>query len=324
MASTEAISLDRRSDNGKLVGVSLMINSMKDPLFVVLWWGLAYAVATWVPATAKGETTIERGAYLTAASGCVTCHTDAKAKNPPFAGGGPMKTPFGTFYAPNITPHLEYGIGSWSEANFARALREGISPGGHHYFPAFPYTSYTNMTLEDARNIKAYLFSLVPVAQQNRAHDIKFPFGWRFAQTLWKLLFFKPGPLQIKTYYPPGQKRGTYLVRALVHCAECHTPRNLLGGMDWTRWLAGTPNGVQGDAAPNITPDEVTGLGRWSAEELVEYLETGMKPDGDFAGASMAEIIDHSTSKLSTGDRAAIAAYLRSVPAIRSWKSLSR
>ena len=208
--------LDQRSDNGKFVVVSSMIHRMKDPLSDFLRWALACAVAMWAPVTAKGETAIERGAYLTAASGCIACHTDAKVENPPFAGGGPMKTPFGTFYAPNITPHLEHGIGSWSETNFVRALREGISPGGYHYFPAFPYTSYTNMTLEDARAIKAYLFSLAPVAQPSRAHDIQFPFAWRFSQTFWKLLFFKPGPLHIKHDQPPGRKRGAYLVRALV------------------------------------------------------------------------------------------------------------
>lgn len=291
---------------------------------MLLQWVLACAVAVWTPASASGETTIERGAYLTAASGCVACHTDAKAKSPPFAGGGPMKTPFGTFYAPNITPHLEHGIGGWSEADFVRALREGISPGGYNYFPVFPYTSYTNMTLEDARAIKAYLFSLVPVARPDRAHDIRFPFAWRFAQTLWKLLFFEPGPLRIEPNQPPGRKRGAYLVRALVHCPECHTPRNPLGGMDRARWLAGAPSGAQGDATPNITPDEETGIGRWSAKEIVDYLEIGIGPDGDFAGSSMAEVIVHSTGKLSAEDRAAIAAYLRALPAIRRKKSSSR
>ena len=318
------MALDRRWESGKSASVASMIRRMKDFLPAFIRCALAFALAMWAPASTAGQAAIEHGAYLTAAAGCVACHTDAKAKSPPFAGGGPMKTPFGTFYAPNITPDWEHGIGGWSEADFVRALREGISPAGHHYFPVFPYTSYTNMTPEDARAIKAYLFSLPPVARPDRAHDIRFPFGWRFAQTFWKLLFFEPGPLRVESEMPPELRRGAYLVRALVHCPECHTPRNPLGGMDRDRWLAGAPSGTQGDATPNITPDGETGIGRWSAEEIVDYLETGMDPDGDFAGSSMAEVIDHSTGKLSAEDRAAIAAYLRSVPAIRHKKSPAR
>lgn len=300
-----------------------MASIIHDPkyLFFALLWCALTGLAS---ASAAEKATIAKGAYLAAAAGCVACHTDAKAKPPPFAGGGPMKTPFGTFYAPNITPDPEHGIGRWSDIDFVRALREGISPDGHHYFPVFTYTSYTNMTPEDARAIKAYLFSLKPVARPGRAHDIRFPFAWRFAQTFWKLLFFEPGPLALQPKKPPEWNRGAYLVRALVHCAECHTPRNPLGGMDRALWLAGAPGGAQGDATPNITPDEETGIGRWSAEEIVDYLESGMDPDGDFAGSSMAEVIEHSTGKLSGEDRAAIAAYLRSVPAIRHKQSPTR
>ncbi len=293
-----------------------MIGNRKYPLFGLLRRALACALVAWAP-SAAGQTTIERGAYLAAAGGCVSCHTDAKAKGPAFAGGGPLETPFGTFYAPNITPHPEHGIGGWSDADFVRALSEGISPGGRHYFPIFPYTSYTFMTPQDASAIKAYLFSLAPVARPNRAHDIRFPFGWRFAQTFWKLLFFEPGPLRAEPNRSGDWNRGAYLVRALVHCAECHTPRNPLGGMDRDRWLAGAPDGTQGDATANITPDEETGIGRWSAEEIADFLMIGMDPDGDFAGSSMAEVIDRSTGKLSDADRAAIVTYLRSVPAIR-------
>ena len=285
---------------------------------------LACVLMAWAAAPATAQTTVERGAYLAAAAGCVSCHTDAKAKSPAFAGGGPMKTPFGTFYAPNITPDPKHGIGAWSDADFVRALGEGVAPGGDHYVPVFPYTSYTNMTPDDARAIKAYLFSLAPVARPDRALDIRFPFSWRFAQTFWKLLFFEPGPFRAAPDKPAEWNRGAYLVRALVHCPECHTPRNPLGGMDRDRWLAGAPSGTQGDATPNITPDGETGIGRWSAEEIVDYLETGMDPDGDFAGSSMAEVIDHSTGKLSAEDRAAITAYLRSIPAIRHKKSPAR
>ena len=274
--------------------------------------GLALLLASGLHARTPNPIAGER--IFNASGGC-GCHTAENGQ--PLSGGRPLKTPFGIYFSTNITPDPDTGIGGWSDADLLRAMREGIAPDGSHYFPVFPYTSYTNMTLEDARAIKAYLFSLAPVAQPSRAHDIQFPFAWRFAQTLWKLLFFKPGPLQIKHDQPPGRKRGAYLVRALVHCGECHTPRNSLGGMDQTLWLAGAHSGAQGDATPNITPDEETGLGRWSAEELVDYLETGMKPDGNFTGASMAKIIDHSTSKPSDRARAAIAAHLCSMSAIR-------
>lgn len=315
------MSLDLHLEYGKSAAVAAMIGNRDNPLFGLLRRALACALLAWAPSAATGQTAIERGAYLTAAAGCVSCHTDAKAKGAAFAGGGPLETPFGTFYAPNITPHPEHGIGGWSDADFVRALGEGVSPGGHHYFPVFPYTSYTNMTAADARAIKAYLFSLAPVARPNRAHDIRFPFGWRFAQTFWKWLFFEPGPLAPEPDKPADWNRGAYLVRALVHCAECHTPRNPLGGMDRDRWLAGAPGGTQGDATPNITPDEATGIGRWSAEEIADFLKIGMSPDGDFAGSSMAEVVDQSTGKLSDADVAAIVTYLRSVPAIRHKRS---
>ncbi len=299
-----------------------MMIGAKDSPFTFVRWLLAWATA-WAAAPAFAETAIERGAYLTAAAGCVACHTDAKAKGAPFAGGAALETPFGTFHAPNITPHPEHGIGAWSDADFVRALRQGISPDGRHYFPVFPYTSYTHMTAADAVAIKAYLFSLAPVARANRAHDIRFPFGWRFAQTFWKLMFFEPGPARADSSKTPEWRRGAYLVRALVHCGECHTPRNALGGMDRDLWLAGAPKGTQGDATPNITPDKETGIGGWSEEEIADYLEIGMDPDGDFAGSTMAEIIDHATGKLTPADRAAIVTYLRSVPPIRRGKPRS-
>jgi mono/diheme cytochrome c family protein len=314
-------SLDLATDCGKSAAVAALfgIRGVRWRAFAGCVAGCVAAAVVAVSATmpAWGQPAVERGAYLAAASGCVTCHTDAKAKTLRFAGGGPLVTPFGTFYAPNITPDPEHGIGGWSDADFVRALGEGISPGGRHYFPVFPYTSYTFMTSDDARAIKAYLFSLAPVARPSRAHDVRFPFNWRFAQTFWKWLFFEPGPPRSEPGRGAEWNRGAYLVRALVHCGECHTPRNVLGGIDGSRWLAGALDGTQGDATPNITPDAETGIGGWSAEEIADYLETGMNPDGDFAGSSMADVVEHSTSKLTDADRAAIAAYLRSVRPIR-------
>ena len=260
----------------------------------------------------------DKGAYLTAAGGCYGCHTDIKNDGAPFAGGRALETPFGIFYTPNITPDPKTGIGSWSDEDFLTALKDGVSPSGHYYFPAFPYTSYTKMTDGDALAIKAHLMSLTPTAKENRPHDVSAPFSWRWLQWGWRLLFFKDGP-----YVPPANTsemtaRGGYLVEALTHCGECHTPRNFLGGTDSSLYLAGTTNGGEGEKVPNITPDAETGIGDWSEGDLVSFMKDGMKPDFDNVQGSMEEVLSHSTSKLTDDDLAAIAAYLKSIPSINN------
>ena len=179
-----------------------------------------------IPAAGE-EDAVTRGEYLVRAGGCFSCHTAPGGQK--LAGGRALATPFGTFYSPNITPDPETGIGRWTDAQFLRALREGVRPDGANYFPVFPYPSFTGMTDDDALAIKAYLFSLPPMRQQNRAHDVPFPFSWRFLQTGWKLLFFTPGPFQSAPDRSVAYNRGAYLVTALAHCGECHTPRTLLG-----------------------------------------------------------------------------------------------
>ena len=261
---------------------------------------------------------IKRGAYIAAAGGCFGCHTDVKAKTPPYAGGAALKTPFGAFYAPNITPHREHGIGAWREADFIRAMREGIAPDGSHYFPTFPYTSFTNITGSDLKALRAYLFSLPPIARPDKAHDIAFPFSWRFLQTFWKWLNFIPGPFKAEPTKSAMSNRGAYLVEALVHCGECHTPRNALGGLDRDKWLAGTPDGPEGELAPNITPDEATGISKWRQDEVIDYLKIGLDPEGDFAGSLMAVVIEHSTSKLTDSDLEAVVVYLKALSPIRN------
>lgn len=268
------------------------------------------------PAAAAGDPV--RGGYLFAAAGCAGCHTDVKNKGALLAGGRPLKTPFGTFYGPNITPHPEAGIGRWSDADFIRALRHGVSPSGEHYFPAFPFPSFTGMTDADMRDLKAYIFTLPAVDKPSRPHDLLLPFRWRGLLGAWKWMFFTPGPHRGDPARPARWNRGAYLVRAVVHCGECHTPRNRLGAMDGARWLAGNPDGPDGEAVPNITPDRDTGIGKWSAEEIALFLETGEDPTVDFAGSFMAEVIDDSTSKLSAADRGAIVTYLRSLAPIRA------
>ena len=260
---------------------------------------------------------VKRGEYLITAGGCVSCHTDFKKKGKPFAGGAPIKTPFGAFYPPNITPDKTHGIGNWSDADFIRAMRDGKNPDGAHYFPAFPYTSYTQITEPDLKAMKAYLFSIAAVAQASTPHDISFPFSWRFLQTGWKLLFFRNERFVADPTKSAEINRGAYLSNALAHCGECHTPRNVLGGLDYDRWMAGTKDGPEGEAVPNLTPDPKTGL-TWTVPEIVEYLTSGQNPDFDFAGSLMAEVIEHNTGKLTKTDLTAIAAYLKSLKPIAS------
>ena len=260
-------------------------------------------------AQAQGDA--KRGEYLSKAAGCVGCHTEAKEGATPYAGGRELKTPFGTFYGPNITPHPSAGIGRWTEADFIRAIREGLRPDGAHYFPAFPYPSFTRIVDADLRDLWAYLRTLPPNARANREHDLKFPFGWRFLVAGWKWFFFTPGA----TVTDPGRgaqfNRGAYLVQALGHCGECHTPRNLLGGPRRDRFLAGTKKGPDGKSAPNLTP---TRLKKWSDADLQTLLKTGFTPDGDVVAETMGEVIENTTGKITPADLAALIAYLRSLP----------
>jgi mono/diheme cytochrome c family protein len=267
------------------------------------------------PGTAAAEEDlVSRGAYLADAAGCANCHTDSAHNGQPYAGGLALATPFGTFYSPNITPDPDTGIGRWTDAQFLRALRDGVRPDGANYFPVFPYTSFTGIADEDARAIKAFLFSLKPVRQANRPHDVSFPFSWRFLQTFWKWLFFTPGPFRPDPEAGDAQNRGAYLVTALAHCGECHTPRNFLGGLQKSRWLAGAPSPEPGGKrAPNITPDPNTGIGNWSVDDIVTLLTDGHTPDFDEVGAPMSAVVKD-TARLTEEDRQAIAAYLKSVP----------
>jgi mono/diheme cytochrome c family protein len=263
---------------------------------------------------------VERGKYLLHAGGCIGCHTDKqtlKAKGPILGGGRMLKTPFGTFFGPNITPHPEHGIGRWSKAQFKRALRHGRSPTGENLYPAFPYTSFTRMTDGDIEALWAYLRTVKPVDRPSKPHDLKFPYNIRFLVTFWKWLNFRSGPFVPDPSKSKVWNRGAYLVTALGHCGECHTPRNALGGLKRRLWLSGSSGGPAG-SAPNITPDKKTGIGNWSAEDIASALKLGMLPDGDFVGGEMTEVIEYSTSQLSDADLKAIAAYLAALPPIRS------
>jgi mono/diheme cytochrome c family protein len=263
---------------------------------------------------AAEEDAIERGEYLVRVGGCISCHTAAGDR--PFAGGRALATPFGTFYSPNITPDPETGIGRWTDAQFLRALREGVRPDGANYFPVFPYTSFTGISDSDALAIKAYLLSLPPVHRQSRPHDVGFPFSWRPLQTVWKLLFFTKGPFQPSPERGATYNRGAYLVTALAHCGECHTPRNLLGAMRPGMRLAGTRDGPDGQSVPNITPDPRTGIGKWQRDDVVELLRTGNTPEQSKVKGAMREAIADGLKYLSDYDLTAIADYLFAQPPI--------
>ncbi len=270
------------------------------------------------PAPASENEALERGAYIFHAAGCKACHTDTKKKGPPLAGGRAIRTPFGTFYGPNITPDPLTGIGEWSDGDFIRALRSGVSPDGDHYYPVFPYTSFTKMTDRDMLDLKAYIFSLPPVRKRNRPHEVEFPFRFRVLLGLWKALHFTPGPFAPDRAKSAALNRGAYLAEALVHCGECHTPRTMTGGLDSAKWMAGTDDGPDGETVPNITPDAATGIGEWDLDDIEFMLETGIRADADMVGSLMAEVVENGTSRLTAADRRAIALYLKSLAPIHN------
>ena len=259
---------------------------------------------------------VRRGEYVLRAAGCVACHTDAENDGPFLAGGRAFKTPFGTFYSPNITADPEHGIGQWTEADFVRALYVGVAPDGSHYYPVFPYTSYTRMRREDITALWAYLTTAEPLDKPNTPHQLPWYMRWRLVNWGWKVMNFQPGPIQVRPERGTAWLRGAYLAQALGHCGECHTPRDSLGALDEDMPYAGTREGPDGETVPNITPDRETGIGRWSADDLDYFLETGGTPDGDYTGSLMAEVIDDSLSYLTAADREALVIYLRALKPI--------
>lgn len=253
----------------------------------------------------------KNGQYLAKAAGCIGCHTDTAAGATPYAGGRVLDTPFGKFYGPNITPDPQRGLGKWSEADFRRALRLGERPDGAHYYPAFPYPSFAGMTDADLRDLWAYLRSLPPASRPNQAHELHFPFGWRFLVTFWKWMFFAPQPFVANPQESAQVNRGAYLAGVLGHCGECHTPRNFLGASKKARWLAGgkLPEG----RVPNLTPAR---LKKWNNAQLREFLSSGATPEGDAPSDTMYEVIRNTTSQLTTEDLSALIAYLRALAPI--------
>ncbi|HEY1981212.1 MAG TPA: cytochrome c [Xanthobacteraceae bacterium] len=277
-----------------------------------------------VPASALPPHTPEvgNGKTMFAAGGCASCHAvpnkdPDKVDRTRLGGGLALKSPFGTFYPPNISPDPKDGIGSWSEANFVTALWKGTSERDTNLYPAFPYTSYQHMRLNDVRDLFAYLKTLPPVPGRPRRHDLTFPFNDRRLIGGWKLLFLHGGPFVSNPEKSAQWNRGAYLVNGPGHCAECHSPRNVLGGIIESERFAGAP-AVDGDGwVPNITPVGLQqGDNVWSEKDIAGFLDNGMTPSGDFAGGAMAEVIAN-TSLLGPDDRAAIANYVASLPPVQ-------
>jgi mono/diheme cytochrome c family protein len=271
-----------------------------------------------VTAASSDPDALQRGKYLFDAANCAGCHTDTKNGGAFLAGGKAIESPFGAYFSRNITPDPGYGIGKWSDRDFLGALRQGISPSGAHYFPAFPFPSFTGMTDRDILDIKAYLMAQPAVAQPNKPHDVAFPFDVRATMVLWRGLYFQEGPIAPDLSQSAEWNRGAYLVNAVNHCGECHTPRNFLGALDDDRrfsggHLAGSPR----KRVPNITAHPIDGIGRWSLEDIALLLKSGITPKGDFVTAPMSEVVE-AMAKLTEADRHAIATYIKSVPSIPS------
>jgi mono/diheme cytochrome c family protein len=304
---------------------------MMRPLLAVLalaWLcgGAAQATAQTTAAT-PATPNLKNGEYIFYAGGCASCHavpaTD-RCDNPrtkedfQLVGGRCLKTEFGTFYVPNISPDKDSGIGGWSTDDFIKAMTKGVAPDGSNLYPAFPYASYQHMTRADLVDLKGFLDTLPAVASKVPKHELSFPYNIRAGLSVWKGLY-----LDGKTFQPDPAKsaqvnRGAYLVEGPGHCGECHTPRTKLGGMDKSKWLGGAPNPEGKGTVPNLTPDE-NGLGKWSEKDIAFALETGFIPSGDSMGGTMARV-QQNMAKLTKEDREAIAAYLKSIPVVASPK----
>jgi mono/diheme cytochrome c family protein len=272
---------------------------------------LALAAVAARPAAAD-QAAVTRGAYLAAAAGCAGCHTDGKNGGPLYAGGRQMATAFGTIATPNITPDPT-GIGGWSLADFTRAMRWGIAPDGTHYVTAFPFPYFGRLTDGDLADLKAFLDSLAPVSRPGTGPFDGLALLARARDAAGTALAANFSPPPVPPSSDPAVARGAYLAATVGHCGECHTPRSWLGVPDASRELAGSKGGFLGKSAPNITPDPKTGIGAWSADDIVYLLKVGGTPDGDFVGGSMAEIV-RATAQLTDDDRRALAAYLKALP----------
>lgn len=251
---------------------------------------------------------VEDGAIVFAAAGCASCHVAEDGPADVLSGGQRFATDFGTFVAPNISSDQTHGIGDWSDFELANAMMRGVSPGNQHYYPAFPYGTYNKMAAQDAADLIAYLRTLPASDIPSAPHDVGFPFSIRRINGGWKT-FAMLDDWVMADPATPELERGRYLVEALGHCSECHTPRNAIGGLKTDAWLTGAPIPSGEGRVPGITPAQLD----WSASDIAEYLKSGFTPEFDTAGGEMAAVV-RNTAKLSDADRMAIAAYIKALP----------
>ncbi len=258
---------------------------------------------------------LANGQVMFTAGNCSACHaTPGQADRNQLAGGLKLKSPFGTFVTPNITPDPKFGIGGWTEAEFLNAMKRGTGRHGEHLYPAFPYASYSLMKTSDVRDLFAYLKTLPAVTKPTAPHELKFPFNMRVAVGGWKFLYFHPHEFKADASKSAAWNRGEYLAEGPAHCAECHSPRNALGGLEAGKLYAGAPNlEAGGRFASNITPHK-DGIGDWSAQDITDFLKSGTdkcfnEPDG------MKEVVA-STGKLPDADLAALGEYIHGLPPI--------
>lgn len=285
--------------------------------FGVFWW-LTIPSTVAVGAIGPRTPNLDNGKTMFLIGGCASCHATPKQDDATRLGGGvALKSPFGTFYAPNISPDPKAGIGGWSEADFAGAMLKGTAPDGSHLYPAFPYTSYQRMKLDDVRDLYAYLRTLPAVADASKPHELPFPFNIRRTLGVWKFLFLDGNEFQPDARKDAAWNRGAYLVNGPGHCAECHSPRNALGGLIENQRFAGGPDATDPNGfVPNITQKE---LGSWTKEQLIRLFSSGEMPDGDTVGGEMAKVTAN-TGKLGDSDRDALATYVKSLPPVQGPK----
>lgn len=286
----------------------IIIGSISAIFVIALIWFLYPAEPTIYPIDKNLVADVEHGEHLIEAAGCFVCHTDIENDGLPFAGGPALDSPFGTFYAPNITPAPIFGIGNWSLYDFSRALRHGISPDNNYYYPSMPFLSYSGMTDQDVMDIWGAYLEIEPVAKFSKPHKLPFPFSIRQSLKVWRALFFTPEKPH-KNDLSDGISRGEYLVRHVVHCSECHTPRNILGAPIKSKFLTGNSKLPDDNSSPDISTKSFRGRA-WTRDDVETALSIGMLADGDFIGGSMADVIDYSTSMMNREDINAIVDYL--------------
>lgn len=298
---------------GRFLGGIVVLGALGAGAFLFLTAPERLPAETWATA---GEPDLANGERLFHAGGCASCHAAPGAPDDQkrvLAGGLALKSPFGTFHAPNISPDETAGIGAWTLAEFGDAMKRGTGRNGEHLYPSFPYASYARMTVTDVRDLYDYLKTLPKSGNVAPEHELPFPFNIRLALGGWKFLYLDEAPRVDLANADETVKHGQYLVEGPGHCGECHTPRDMLGGLKTDQWLAGGPNPEGEGRIPDITPVEGR-FGSWSAGDIVNYLETGFTPEFDSVGGAMVSV-QKNMAQLPKEDREAIAAYLKAIPA---------